>query len=1130
VNPLLRRFLDALGAHLETPGGAGYSALRGAALPYGLAALLQRAEGRTAVVVPTEEQVERLGETLAALLGESAAPVRLPAPDADPYGGLPVHPALLLDRAVALGRLHLSARRPLLLSAESLLWKVPKRGFWGRHQVVLEEGQNLAPGELRRQLWRLGYRKADLVNAPGEFSFRGSVVDLYPPLETLPVRLELFGDELEHLRFFDTSSQRSLSSVGRSVWVHPLSEAVRDEALVEALRALLARESSFGAVRLESLDAVGAYPTMEVEARALEAFFAPLPALLGPARWVFPDAPGTTSAAAHRYGEWVQSHRTHDRPAALAPAHLFSPPELAAEMAASPGALRLGEGPADALPTERAPVFPGEPTRLLRHLGEKIREGWRVLVLLQGQGTLERVRELAIAEDLTAVSDPPAGTDLPPGLYLAVAGVEEGVVLPTARWMTVTEREVFGRGRMTGAVSVRHEAFFSNLRDLKVGDFVVHADHGVGIYRGLETLVRDRLREDYLILHYAGADRLLVPVARMDLIQKYSGPEGHRPPLDKLGGTTWKKTRERVRKAVREIAHDLLQLYAKRRTASATALGPDGDWQAEFEGQFPYELTPDQQRALDEVKRDLQSEKPMDRIVCGDVGFGKTEVAMRAAFKAVAEGRQVAVLCPTTVLALQHYERFTERFAPFPFRVAMLSRFVPPAEQRAILRDAAAGQVDILVGTHRVLSKDVRLPELGLLIVDEEQRFGVAHKEKIKQAKHEVHVLTLTATPIPRTLQMGLSGMLDMSLIQTPPRDRLAIETRVSGYDEELVAGAIRRELARKGQVFYVHNRVETIAACAARLRVLVPETRLTVAHGQMGERALEEVMLSFFHGGADVLVCTTIIENGVDLPRANTLLVEDAQDFGLCQLYQLRGRIGRSPVPAYAYLMTPPGTVATGDAARRLEALQEFAELGAGFRIAAVDLELRGAGTLLGAEQSGHLAAVGFELYMRMLEEAVGEMKGEARGPLLRCELNLGLDLSVPMEYMEEVNQRLAFYRELSLVGREEDVDRIASDTADRFGPPPPAVAGLLEAARLRARSERVGLRSAARKGELLQMRFDPDAAVDTRRLLAHLAGRPRVRLEPTGVLELPLERGESPLAALRGVLSACLPEERPA
>ncbi len=1125
MTPLVRRFLEVLSAHLTSPDGSGYAGLRGAAVPYGLAALLQQAsDRRTALLVPTESAAEHLGGILTALLGEGASPARLPAPDVDPYEGLPVHPGLLLDRAAALGRLALAPRHPVLLSAESLLWKVPRRGWWLRHQVVLEPGQALSPGEFRRQLWRLGYRKADLIGAPGEFSFRGGIVDLFPPTESLPVRLELFGDEVEQVRFFDVTSQRSLSAVGRAIRVPPLSEAIRDEPLAEAQRRLLGEAGEFGALRLEILGQVGTYPTWDIEVRVQDEFFGPLPELLGEIRWVVSDPETAAAAAAKRTEAWRASFRRHRRPGFLAPDRLFWSPGAAAALLAGAGAVRLGAPGAPAEPTERCPVFPGEPRRLLVHLGERVREGYRILALLQGHGTAERLRELAAAEGLLPLTDAPPGGDLPPGLYLAVAPVEEGVVFPRARWMTLCEKEVFGRGRVTPGAA-RREAFFSTLRDLKPGDAVVHSDHGVGLYRGIETLVRNGVREDFLLLNFAGGDRLLVPVQRMDLIQKYSGPEGHRPPLDKLGGATWKKTRDRVHRAVREIAGDLLQLYARRRTASAHAFGEDGEWQSEFEAAFPYELTPDQQRALEEVKRDMGADRPMDRVVCGDVGYGKTEVAMRAAFKAAAEGKQVAVLCPTTVLALQHYERFTQRFAPFPFRVAMLSRFVPPKEQKAVVRDAAAGTVDILVGTHRVLSKDVRLPELGLLIVDEEQRFGVAHKEKIKQAKHEVHVLTLTATPIPRTLQMGLSGILDMSLIQTAPRDRLAIETRVQPYDEELVAGALRRELSRQGQAFVVHNRVETIARCAARLRARVPEARFAVAHGQMGERALEEVMLAFFHGHYDVLVCTTIIENGVDLPRANTLVVEEAQDFGLCQLYQLRGRIGRSNLPAYAYLLTPAGTVATGDAARRLEALQEFAELGAGFRIAAVDLELRGAGTLLGAEQSGHMAAVGFELYMRMLEEAVADLKGEARGPLFRCELNLGLDLSVPMEYMEEVNQRLAFYRELSLVGREDDVDRIAADTADRFGPPPPAVLGLIEAARLRARAERCGVRSAARKGDVLHMRFDADAAVDTRRLLAHLSGRPRVRLEPSGALELPLYPGETPLAALAGVLAAALP-----
>jgi transcription-repair coupling factor (superfamily II helicase) len=1128
VTELCRRFLEEAGAWIEsTP--RGYAGLRGASLPYGLAAYLSRRQGaksseRVVIVTPSDEAASRLREALLALLGESSAPVLLPPCDVDPYDAIPPHSGLLLERSMALGRLLHFGRAPLLLSAESLLWKVPRRGWWSQNQIFLEPGAALDPRTFRRKLWQIGYRKADLVNAPGEFSSRGNLVDIFLPQEALPVRAELFGEEVENLRFFDVSSQRSLSQVGRSVWVPPLFEAIRDEALLGAHRKLLDGLGAFGEERLKSLDAVGSTHTFDVEARVHEEFFCPLPDFLGPATWVASSPEAIAAAGDERERFWSDSFKSHGRPEAFAPSRLFWGKEALASLLASPGCLRIGESPAG-IESERPPVFPGEPMRLMAYLGERAKEGFRVLLLFNGKGTLDRAREMARDAGLEPLVEPPPEGAMPPGIYLAVAPASEGVSLPQARLMALCEKEIFGRPRPASAPAARREAFFSQLRDLKIGDAVVHSDHGVARYAGIETLVRDGAREDFLALSYAGGDKLLVPVQRLDLIQKYVGPEGHEPALDRLGGQSWKKRSERVRKAVREIAHDLLQLYARRQTAKAVAVAPDGVWQAEFEAAFPYELTPDQQRAIDEVKKDLESDKPADRIICGDVGFGKTEVALRAAFKVAADGGQVAVLCPTTVLAMQHYERFTERFAPFPFRVAMLSRFVTPKEQKAVIKDANQGLVDVLIGTHRILSKDVVLPNLRLMIVDEEQRFGVAHKEKIKQAKHEVHALTLTATPIPRTLQMGLSNLLEMSLIQTPPKDRLAIETRVLPYDEGLAAWAVRRELARQGQVFYVHNRVESIAASAARLREIVPEARIAVAHGQMRERDLEEIMMAFVHGRYDVLCSTTIIENGMDLPRANTLIVENAQDFGLCQLYQLRGRIGRSDVPAYAFLLTPKGTIPTGDAARRLEALEEFAELGAGFRIAAADLEQRGAGTLLGARQSGHMASVGFELYMRLLEEAVAEARGEVRGPKVRCDFNLGLDLSVPLEYMEEVNQRLAFYRELSLAASEDEVDRIAAANEDRFGPLPGGVLALLQAAKLKLRAERCQVRKVTRKGDVLLMKFEPDAILDIRGLLQFAASRPKVRLEPSGSLEMVILPGEGPLEAISKVLDAARP-----
>ncbi len=1123
MNDLIRAFLEALDRGVG--GDAGLERARGGALPFLLAGRVLRREGPLVILVPAESQARSLSGSMRALLGETAAPDWLPAPDADPYEGLPHHPGVLLERAAVLSRALAATRPALLLSVESLLWRVPRPGWWRSHLLVLDRGTALDRRELRARLWTSGYRTVDQVGEVGEASFRGGIVDLFPPTESLPVRLEFFGDEVDSIRFFDPVSQHSLGEVQRSVLVHPLTEGVRDDGLRAALSASLAGSGAFGEVRLEGLAHAGTYPTYDTEVRGEAAYFTTLADFLGPSRWVVVEASMAVHRAGLRLSDLRDSFLRHRRPPIVSPERLFLDTAEVASMVQGPDVLEAG-GAEPSLDAVRPALRPGDPYGLLSDLRESVRGGWRCLIFLQGQGTLRRLKELAEGEGLAVAEAPSESGDLPPGLYATLAPVEEGLSFPSQQILALTEREVFGRGRAAPEARARkQEAFSTGLRDLRPGDPVVHVEHGVGLFQGLETLVRDGHREDYLSLAYAGGGRLLVPVQRMDLVEKYVGPEGYAPPLDRLGGTAWRKSKEKVRKAVRAVAVDLLRLYAVRRTISGHACGPDSAWQEEFESQFPFDLTPDQERAVDEVKRDMESDRPMDRLVCGDVGYGKTEVAMRAAFKAVSEGLQVAVLCPTTVLALQHAERFRERFAPFPVRVAMLSRFVEVADRKKTLKEAADGSLDILIGTHRILSKDVHLPRLGLLIVDEEQRFGVNHKEKIKALKSKVHVLTLTATPIPRTLQMGLSGILDMSLIQTAPKDRLAIQTSVRPFDADLVRGAIRRELQRGGQVFYVHNRVETLAAAARKVQELVPEARVTLAHGQMAERELETVMLGFFRGDYDVLVCTTLIENGVDLPRVNTLLVEDAHTLGLTQLYQLRGRIGRSDLPAYAYLLTPPGQALTGDASRRLETLQEFSELGAGFRIAAVDLELRGAGNLLGADQSGHMAAVGFDLYQRLLEEAVAEAKGERPPSAVRCEIGLGLDLSVPLEYMGELNQRLAFYRELSMASSAEDLGKVAAAAEDRYGPMPPEVRRMVETTRLRLWAEGLGMRSITRRNDLLILAFDPEAPLHAAGLVGFLSDRKGARIDPRGLLEVPLRPQEEVLGLLDRVLACATP-----
>ncbi len=706
-----------------------------------------------------------------------------------------------------------------------------------------------------------------------------------------------------------------------------------------------------------------------------------------------------------------------------------------------------------------------------------------------------------------------------------MGSLSRGFELPGAGLVVLADGDVFpeevhlhARGRRRGLRS-----FLSDFRDMKPGDLVVHEEHGIGRFLGLETLEVGGATRELMVLGYQGGDKLKVPVESFDRIQKYSSAEGARPHVDRLGSGTWEKTKTRVRKAMRDMAQELLRLYAERKARPGHAFSGESPWQREFEEAFEYEETEDQAQAIVEVAADMAAPAPMDRLVCGDVGYGKTEVAMRAAMRAVLDGKQVAVLAPTTVLAFQHWKTFRKRFAPFPVAVDMVSRFRSARETKAVLARVAAGGVDILIGTHRILSKDVVFRDLGLLVIDEEQRFGVAAKEKLKHFKTTVDCLTLSATPIPRTLQMGLSGIRDMSVIETPPRDRLAIQTSIVKFSTDVIASAIRQELGREGQVFFVHNRVESIYSLAGLVQRLVPEARVAVAHGQMPEAELEKVMLAFVEGRADVLVATTIVENGLDIPRANTLLVNRADRYGLAQLYQLRGRVGRSDRRAFAYLLVPPDTVLSEVARKRLAAIREFSDLGAGFRIAALDLELRGAGNLLGGQQSGHIQAVGLDLYVKLLEQAILDLRGEAPREAPRATLNLRIELRIPPAYVPETHQRLSLYKRVSQARGAEELEALRSELRDRCGPPPPEVEALLRYAALRARAEALGIAQVDAGAGALSVRLDARTPVSAERLVGLATSRPGAKLLPDG-LRWPAP-GEEPLDALEALLHALSP-----
>lgn len=1113
---------------------------------------LLAARDRRAVVLflPDDAALDSFRRDLEALLqlgGGGARRVSVfPALDADPYGDIPPHPEVCRRRVTALGRLARGERPVLLAPARVLLEALPSPEEVRASSRVLRPGDAVTPDGFVLEALRGGYRRTDVVSAPGEVSRRGGIVDIFPPEAEEPVRIEFFGDSVESLRSFDTDHQRSTRALTEAA----LGPAVEAPASEEAV-ARLARYLEDGAARarredgpvlpfrerLERLRVEGYFPGFE----SLAAITSARPSGIldhVPGALVVAEDPGRGAeelarAAHERRMAWEESEsRVLPPPEALGQ----DPVAAAARLAEAALVLEELDPPspppgrvAVRFPSRRARVFAGRLHELAARLREDGARGVRTICVMRAAGGAERLGEVLSEYGLrpaiaTSPGIPPEGAG-EGGLFVVVGGLRHGFEFSDAALSVLAEKEIFGeeprgverKGRGRGA-------FVSDFRDLKPGDLVVHVDHGVARYEGLGRPKGGSLNRDFMVLAFAGGDRLFVPVDRLDLVQKHTGPAGGKPALDKLGGTGWERVKSRVRKSVESLAKDLLDLYAKRRAAEGHPFSPDTAWQRELEAAFPFELTRDQETALAEIKADMESPRAMDRLLVGDVGFGKTELAVRAAFKCVVDGRQAAVLAPTTVLAAQHHETLRERFAPFPVKVEMVSRFRSPDEVRRVLDGMAAGEVDVVVGTHRLLSKDVRFRALGLLVVDEEQRFGVAAKERLKRLTLGVDVLSMTATPIPRTLQMSLAGVRDLSLIETPPSGRSAIQTYLVPFRRGVVAQAIRQEIRREGQVFFVHNRVETIPSLVRALREMVPEARIVVAHGQMGERDLERVMLRFVHHEADLLVTTTIIENGLDIPRANTILVNRADRFGLAQLYQLRGRVGRSDERAYAYFLVPGRHVISDAARKRLVALQEFSELGSGFRLAAADLEIRGAGEFLGARQHGHIASLGFDLYCQMLDRAVRELRGEAIPERRAASLHLGVDIKIPETYLPDVGDRLALYKRIAGASEIGEIDRLEADTEDRSGHLPPAGRNLFDLARLRLVAEEAGVTSVDVADGRVQIRFHESSPVEPARLVELVENR-RGSLSPSGMMLVPApERPSDRIRSVREILERAL------
>ncbi|MGH9052347.1 MAG: transcription-repair coupling factor [Acidimicrobiia bacterium] len=912
------------------------------------------------------------------------------------------------------------------------------------------------------ELVEAGYRRTDRVEARGELAVRGGIVDLFPAQAEEPVRLDFLGDTVEELRLFSVSSQRSVEAV-RGVAAYPARELRPGELVRERARSLAIGEPWAAAVWERFAEGL-LFPGMESW----------LPWLAPPAT-VLAEAQGAAVVifdpvrAGDRSRELVKEESElaaalastwgHGAPEAGDHPPLYLPLEEALERTPTLDAPPIPSGPEQpSLEVRGLEAIPGDPESVAEELRRLRGRGIDVVVAMDGEAAADRVARVLAESGLVLERRVRLAE---PGSAVLAAGIHQGFVMPALRTAVLGEQEIAGRRRAHRRPGPRRAPTEEDTyRDLSPGDYVVHYRHGIGRFEGLVTRAMAGVERDYLLVAYAAGDKLYVPTDQLAAIRRYAG--GEQPRISRMGGADWSATRGRVRQAVAAVAEHVVALHRARAQVDGFAFSPDAPWQAELESSFPFEETPDQVRAVGEVKSDMEADRPMDRLVFGDVGFGKTEVAIRAAFKAVQDGKQVAVLVPTTLLAQQHHQTFRERFAPYPVQVEVLSRFLTPRQQREVLEGLRSGGVDVVIGTHRLLSEDVRFRDLGLLVVDEEHRFGVGAKDRIKAFRTSLDVLTLTATPIPRTLEMALTGIREVSHIRTPPEDRHPILTYVGPYDEQAVSAALRRELLREGQVFYVHNRVQSIDHALARLRGLVPDARYALAHGQMSEGQLEQVMLEFWNREHDVLVATTIIEAGLDLPQVNTLLVERADLLGLAQVYQLRGRVGRSSQRAYAYLFHPPHQSLSEDAYRRLEAVGEFTDLGSGFELAMKDLQIRGAGSILGEVQSGHIAAVGFDLYSQLVAEAVGELQGRPADGAAPAEVRIELPVEahLPETYVPDQAARLEAYRRLAQSESPEQVADVAAEWEDRYGPLPVEATVLLDIARLRVEALRAGLR----------------------------------------------------------------------
>ncbi len=1045
-------------------------------------------------------------------------------------------------RMEALVRVHRGEADVLIATADALQTRLPDLALFEKKTLRLLTGGVIAPSALMKALTESGYERVDIVEGKGQCALRGEIVDVFAPSLPQAVRIEFFDDEIDSIRTFDLMTQRSLDKL-TSVSIPPAEPFLYADGQRKPAADALRRYVTAQVRRLPKDLFTPSLPPLPGEEEEGNAETVPRPMRTGLLRLlddadtlesggVLPNARlfvGVLTNDEGNLSEWLRDPlvimdapenvraRAEDRRAGFEEEFKLAmerqeviPEQQALVLSFDELLERLRPMPLILMQDFLRDMSGLKPDTIVQMTGKATEhylsrfkdlvsdvramadEGFRVLLLSGGAARGERL-QIALSEQGLPLPVGLAGTPLLPGApVICPSTLSRGFVLPNEKLALISDSDIFGAGykkaRKTRTAGEKIEAF----TDLKEGDYVVHEHHGVGIFKGTVRLQTEGTYRDYILIQYRGSDKLYVPTDQFDRVQKYIGGQEKLPPLNSLGGGDWEKQKKKVKAGLKKLAFDLVKLYADRKTTPGHAFAPDTPWQRQFEDYFPFELTPDQQRAVRDITQDMEAPTNMDRLLCGDVGYGKTEVALRAAFKAVMDGKQVALLAPTTILVQQHFYTLQKRLAEFPVNVDVVSRFRSAKAQRETLQRVREGKVDILVGTHRILSKDVVFKDLGLLIVDEEQRFGVQHKEQIKHMKTGVDVLTLSATPIPRTLHMSMVGVRDMSLLETPPEERFPVQTYVIDYQDGVIRDAIRREMARKGQVYFLNNRVRSIDEFAARLRALVPEARIGVGHGQMKEQQLEDIMLDFYDGRYDVLLSTTIIENGLDVPNANTLIVFDADRFGLSQLYQLRGRVGRSNRSAYAYFTVRPDKMLTEDAQKRLSAIREFTEFGSGFRIAMRDLEIRGAGNIFGPEQSGNVSAVGYDMYVKLIEEAVREAQSESGGgehpaqPVhAETRVDLKVDAYLPAEYVSGDVQRMEVYKRISLIRTREDREDVIEELIDRFGEPPAPVMRLIDIAQLRALLSPLGVSRVTFTAGTLVMRVEPSLLPPTDRLL---------------------------------------------